>query len=65
MGENIGILMPAYRPEPAMLAYLERLRESWKGLLLLVDDGSGPAYQGIFREAEALGAAVVRLEPGP
>lgn len=58
-----GILMPAYRPEPEMLEYLRGLRARWDGLILLIDDGSGPEYRERFQAAEQLGAVVCRQEP--
>mgnify|MGYP000084418738 CR=1 FL=1 len=56
MREAYGILMPAYRPEPVMVEYLKKLRDQWDGLILLIDDGSGPDYREQFQAAERLGA---------
>lgn len=62
MRGEYGILMPAYQPEAEMIVYLRNLRESWKGLILLIDDGSGPEYQERFQEAEQLGVFVWHQE---
>lgn len=62
MREAYGILMPAYRPEPVMVEYLKKLRDQWDGLILLIDDGSGPDYREQFQAAERLGAVVCRQE---
>lgn len=62
MREDYGILMPAYRPEPVMVEYLKKLRDQWDGLILLIDDGSGPDYREQFQAAERLGVVVCRQE---
>ena len=56
------VLVPAYRPGPALLDTLTDLRTArpdWG--LVVVDDGSGAAYADLFRQAAAAGADVVTL----
>ncbi|WP_062520331.1 glycosyltransferase [Demequina silvatica] len=53
------ILVPAYEPDARMVALVAALRET-RHRVLVVDDGSGAAYEGLFAEASALGAAVLR-----
>ncbi|HEY0643861.1 MAG TPA: glycosyltransferase family 2 protein [Nocardioides sp.] len=56
------LLVPAYRPGPALLRTLADLRAArpdWG--LVVVDDGSGPAYADVFARAADSGAVVVRL----
>lgn len=56
------VLVPAYRPGPALLrtlADLRTARPAWG--LVVVDDGSGPTSTEIFEGARALGAEVVTL----
>ena len=50
------ILIPCYRPDAKLLALVTALRDQH---LVLVDDGSGPAYAGVFDAARAAGCAVV------
>ncbi len=45
------VLIPAYKPEPALLTLLERL-SCREYLTILIDDGSGDAFHEIFRAAE-------------
>lgn len=56
------VLIPAYRPGPSLLRTLADLRgarPTWS--LVVVDDGSGTAYDARFRAARSLGASVVTL----
>jgi putative flippase GtrA len=56
------VLVPAYCPGPALLQTLADLRSArpdWA--LVVVDDGSGAAYAGLFDAARAAGADVVVL----
>ena len=56
------LLVPAYCPGPALLRTLADVRAARPGWgLVVVDDGSGPAYADTFAEARGLGAAVVAL----
>ena len=45
------VLIPAYKPEPALLTLLEWL-SCREYLTILIDDGSGDAFHEIFRAAE-------------
>lgn len=59
MKNDLWILIPAYKPEPKMLPFLQELA----GLpypVLLVDDGGGASFNPIFKQAEALGCRLVR-----
>jgi putative flippase GtrA len=56
------VLVPAYRPGPALLdtvADLRAARPDWG--LVVVDDGSGSTYADLFARAAAAGAEVVTL----
>lgn len=53
------ILIPAYEPDERLLHLIEQLRDYQLGPIVLVDDGSGPDYRGIFNIAEALGCTVL------
>ncbi|WP_379160637.1 GtrA family protein [Paenibacillus sp. sgz5001063] len=53
------ILIPAYEPDERLLHLIEQLRNYQLEPIILVDDGSGPDYRGIFNIAEALGCTVL------
>ncbi|QQZ58819.1 bifunctional glycosyltransferase family 2/GtrA family protein [Paenibacillus sonchi] len=53
------ILIPAYKPDERLLDLIEQLCDDQLGPIVLVDDGSGPAYQGIFNIAAAFGCTVL------
>lgn len=56
------VLVPAYCPVPALLetlADLRTARPAWG--LVVVDDGSGPAFHDLFVSVRALGADVIVL----
>ena len=59
MNSNIAILIPAYEPENAMLPLIRSLRDSFSGLIVIVDDGSGPSYRERFRKAAKLGCTIL------
>jgi glycosyltransferase involved in cell wall biosynthesis len=45
---TIALLIPAWQPEPRLLTLAEELQHLGFSLLLVVDDGSGPAAESIF-----------------
>ncbi|WP_374453965.1 GtrA family protein [Nocardioides sp.] len=56
------LLVPAYRPGPALLRTLGDVRAARPGwALVVVDDGSGGAYDDVFARARTVGADVVTL----
>lgn len=59
--ENMDlVLIPAYEPDEQLITLTRRLKEA--GLqVLVVNDGSGPTYQNIFRQVQA-NATVIELE---
>ena len=59
MNPNTAILIPAYEPGAAMLPLIRTLRESFPGLIIVIDDGSGPAYRDQFRKAAQLNCTVL------
>lgn len=52
-------VIPAYQPGAALVDLVRRLRSAAAGGVLIVDDGSGPAYREVFDEAERCGAVVI------
>lgn len=53
------ILIPSLEPDERLPRYIHELSESGFGWIVVVDDGSGEAYQPIFREVEGVDRAVV------
>lgn len=62
MDKRIRIaLIPAYEPEPLLLELLADLREA--GLkTVVVDDGSGPAFSDIFKQAKKNAVVLTHVE---
>jgi len=48
---HLAVIIPAYRPEPALLDLIAALSEKSIPAIVLVDDGSGPDYADIFSRA--------------
>ena len=60
---NIAVLIPAYRPTAALVPLVRELAGSGARAIVLVDDGSGAAFDGVFQEAAALpGVHLLRHE---
>ncbi|OMD78521.1 bifunctional glycosyltransferase family 2/GtrA family protein [Paenibacillus odorifer] len=56
------ILIPAYEPDERLLDLILQLYNFQLEPIVLVDDGSGPHYRGIFDMAEAFGCTVLTHE---
>ncbi|WP_040950876.1 bifunctional glycosyltransferase family 2/GtrA family protein [Gorillibacterium massiliense] len=53
------ILIPSYEPDTRLLGLIGQLKAACDAMILIVDDGSGPAYQGIFDSAREAGCTVL------
>lgn len=53
------VLIPSYEPDVRLLNLIVKLQEYGLGDIVIVDDGSGPAYRGIFESAKAYGCTVL------
>ncbi len=51
---NAAVLIPAYRPGAALIDLVRELGRRPFAAIVVVDDGSGPEFQQVFREAAAL-----------
>lgn len=61
--EDTIIVIPSLEPDHKMLDLMHAIVEREKEFpILIINDGSGPAYDEIFRETETLGAHVLRHE---
>lgn len=58
MNANGIIVIPAYKPDKALLQLVKDLSHSYHNILI-VDDGSGPAFFSIFEEAEAIPSVTI------
>jgi len=54
-----AILIPSLEPDERLPSYIRSLAESGFGNIIVVDDGSGEAYQPVFREVETIDRTVV------
>src|ERR1017187_9886466 len=45
---QLAVLIPAYRPSPGLVDLVRNLSARGVPAILLVDDGSGPEFRGIF-----------------
>ena len=50
----IPIIIPAYEPDQRLIGLLKELSEYPYGPVILVNDGSGSAYEDIFKAAKNL-----------
>lgn len=46
------VVIPAYEPDEKMVELVKELKETTDYEIIIVNDGSGPAYRSIFSEAE-------------
>lgn len=47
---NVTILIPSYKPDKSLVGYVDALAARGFGRIVVVDDGSGEQYRGIFDE---------------
>jgi Glycosyltransferases involved in cell wall biogenesis len=53
------ILIPAYEPGRRLIKLINELKSLCSYSIVVVDDGSGPAYSDIFREVKEMGCTVL------
>ena len=59
--QDVAVLIPSYQPDERLLPYIEQLTKEQFAQIVLVDDGSGAAYDPIFDALEDLqGVTVLR-----
>ncbi len=54
------ILIPAYEPTVKMLDLIREIADRTLYTIIVVDDGSGPGYGGLFEEARRMGCIVLK-----
>ena len=63
---DTAILIPSYQPDGKLPPYVQALREAGFAKIVIVDDGSGEAYDTVFeplKEADGGVVQVIRYEP--
>jgi len=55
----MNILIPSYEPDERLLLLIKQLRATGSFPIVVVDDGSGEAYSGLFRSVRELGCTVI------
>lgn len=53
------ILIPAYQPDSRLPLMVEELQKRLVSRIVVVDDGSGPQYRGLFRALEGMSCTVL------
>lgn len=46
------LVLPSYKPDQKLLSLLEKIDKDFFNHIIVVDDGSGESFQGIFQQAE-------------
>ncbi|HNW87829.1 MAG TPA: bifunctional glycosyltransferase family 2/GtrA family protein [Candidatus Limiplasma sp.] len=63
---DVAILIPSYQPDGKLPPYVQTLRDAGFAKIVVVDDGSGEAYTGLFNSLQTPEDAtvhVIRYEP--
>lgn len=64
IGNPVILVVPAYRPSAVLLDLISGIRETDRsrqiGSIVVVDDGSGPAFRATFSQLERAGVTVLR-----
>ncbi|MBQ3074614.1 MAG: glycosyltransferase, partial [Clostridia bacterium] len=53
------IIIPAYKPDEKLIALLHDLKKSTDARLLIINDGSGEAFEPIFDQVRSLGVTLL------
>lgn len=53
------MVIPAYKPDEKLPGVIRDLKSAGVERILVVNDGSGPAFESVFREVEALGCTLL------
>ncbi len=59
MTNNIPIIIPAYEPDNRMVELIRELKETFRGTIVVVNDGSGHQYDDYFNAVSRLGCMVL------
>ncbi len=57
--QDVAVLIPSYQPGNKLLPYVEQLAKAGFSRIVIVDDGSGIDYAGIFSALEQINGVTV------
>lgn len=60
--KDLAVLIPAYKPEEALVNLSKELLEQGFGKVIIVNDGSGETFEPIFKSVDALGCTLLTHE---
>jgi len=60
--DKIACLIPAYKPSEKFLDFIKKLSSFGHQAIIVVDDGGGREYSGIFKKAKDMGCIVLTHE---
>lgn len=58
---DVAVLIPSYQPDDQLVPYVRALQSAGFARIVIVDDGSGDAYDDIFTAAESVSAQQVHV----
>ena len=60
MKREIPLIIPAYEPDERMILLLKTLRTQYKGIIVIVNDGSSKDYDYLYEEASRYGCDIIK-----
>ncbi len=60
--QDLVVLIPAYKPEEALVGFSKELLERGFNEIIVVDDGSGESFKEIFSRLKAMGCTLLTHE---
>lgn len=57
--KKIALIIPAYEPDGELPALIKKVRESYQGIIIVVNDGSGSEYDTYYNEVISQGCDVL------
>ena len=61
--KNMSVILPSYKPDEKLLTILDGLAEKGFSDVIVVNDGSGSGYDGLFEKAAAFPGVTVLTHP--
>ncbi len=61
--KNMSVILPSYKPDEKLLTVLDGLAEKGFSDVIVVNDGSGSGYDGLFEKAAAFPSVTVLTHP--
>lgn len=57
---NVVVVIPAFNPSPELVGFVQRLAETEIRHIIVVNDGSAPSCDGVFKEIAAMAKVTLR-----